>query len=131
MVYAIPDASSKIGIRYHDPVIIGGPLELLACQGVIGQTEEGTLSVHLHGLFSDATMKVYGGHFLVGGNPVLATVEILIQESSDVRMIREQDEETGFLLFKFYQSDRAYDLYLYSNAVCPDFKKGSKSTATA
>jgi uncharacterized protein len=102
MVYAVPDASGKIGIRYHDPVRIDGPLELLACQGVIGQTEEGALSVHLHGLISDPAMKVYGGHFLVGGNPVLATAEILIQESRDVRMIREQDEETGFALFNFY-----------------------------
>ena len=102
MVYAVPDASGKIGIRYHDPVRIDGPLELLACQGVIGQAEEGALSVHLHGLISDPAMKVYGGHFLVGGNPVLATAEIIIQESRDVRMIREQDEETGFALFKFY-----------------------------
>jgi len=103
MVYAVPDASGKIGIRYHDPVTIAGPLELLACQGVVGQTEEGVPSVHLHGLVSDPAMKVVGGHFLAGGNLVLATAEILIQESSDVRMIREQDEETGFALFKFYR----------------------------
>lgn len=102
MVYAVPDAAGKIGIRYHDPVTIGGPLELLAGQGVVGQSPEGTLSVHLHGLIGDPAMRVYGGHFLSEGNPVLATAEILIQESSDVRMIREQDEETGFALFKFY-----------------------------
>ena len=103
IVYAVPDPSGKIGIRYHDPVSIGGPLELLTCQGVVGLSEEGAISVHLHGLISDSAMKVYGGHFLTGGNPVLATAEILVQEITDVRMIREQDEETGFPLFKFYK----------------------------
>lgn len=103
MVYAVPDESGKIGIRYHDPVIVSGPLEILACQGGIGQSADGGLSVHLHGLISDPAMRVYGGHFLAGGNPVLATAEILIQECRDVRMIREMDDETGFPLFKFYR----------------------------
>ena len=102
MVYAVPDETGKIGIRYHDPVTVGGPLEILACQGIIGRSESGALSVHLHGLVSDPAMRVVGGHFLAGGNPVLATAEILIQECSDVRMVREQDEETGFPLFKFF-----------------------------
>jgi len=102
LVYAVPDETGKIGIRYHDPVTVGGPLEILACQGIIGQSEQGALSVHLHGLISDPGMRVVGGHFLNGGNPVLATAEILIQQCSDVRMIREQDDETGFPLFKFY-----------------------------
>ena len=102
MVYAVPDEAGKIGIRYHDPVTIRGPLEILSCQGFVGQSDQGPLSVHLHGLVSDPAMRVVGGHFLAGGNPVLATAEILIQECSDVRMIREQDEETGFPLFKFF-----------------------------
>jgi predicted DNA-binding protein with PD1-like motif len=102
LVYAVPDETGKIGIRYHDPVTVGGPLEILACQGMIGRSGSGELSVHLHGLVSDPTMRVIGGHFLAGGNPVLATAEILIQECSDVRMIREQDKETGFPLFKFF-----------------------------
>lgn len=102
IVYAVPDESGKVGIRYHDPVKIEGPLELLACQGVVGQTDAGELSVHLHGLMSNSAMTVCGGHFLADGNPVLATAEIVIQENSDVRTIREQDDETGFALFKFY-----------------------------
>jgi predicted DNA-binding protein with PD1-like motif len=48
-------------------------------------------------------MAVYGGHFLENDNPVLATAEIFIQECSDVKMLRVQDEETGFPLFMFYQ----------------------------
>lgn len=102
IVYAVPDESGKIGIRYSDPVRIEGPLELLACQGLVGLSADGVTSIHLHGLMSDPKMTVYGGHFLEDGNPVLATAEVLVQETSDVRMVREPDEETGFSLFKFY-----------------------------
>ncbi len=104
IVYAVSDETGKIGIRYSAPVSLEGPLELLAAQGVIGRTVDDEIGVHLHGLMSTPEMTVYGGHFLENGNPILATAEILIQESNDVRMIREQDEETGFPLFKFYSN---------------------------
>jgi predicted DNA-binding protein with PD1-like motif len=103
-VYALPDKSAKMGIKYSDPTTVEGPLELLACQGMIGLTVEGDLSIHLHGLMSDSDMKVYGCHFLKNANPVLVTVEILIHEHEGVRMVREQDIETDFPLFKFYEA---------------------------
>ena len=102
--YALPDKNTKMGVKYSDPTTVEGPLELLACQGMIGLTIEGDLSVHLHGLMSDSDMKVYGCHFLNNANPVLVTVEILIHEHEGVRMVREQDIETGFPLFKFYEA---------------------------
>jgi predicted DNA-binding protein with PD1-like motif len=102
--YALPDKNAKMGVKYSDPTTVEGPLELLACQGMIGLTIEGDLSVHLHGLMSDSDMKVYGCHFLNNANPVLVTVEILIHEHEGVRMVREQDIETGFPLFKFYEA---------------------------
>jgi uncharacterized protein len=102
IVYAVADEAGKIGIRYSDPTRIRGPLELLACQGMIGRSAAGGTSVHLHGLMSTPDMTVFGGHFIEDANPVLATAEILIQESRDVRMVREPDEETGFPLFKFH-----------------------------
>lgn len=103
-VYALPNKNTKMGIKYSDPTIVDGPLELLACQGMIGLTVEGDRSIHLHGLVSDPDRKVYGCHFLENANPVLVTVEILIHEHEGVRMVREQDIETGFLLFKFYEA---------------------------
>ena len=102
IIYAISDESGKIGLRYCDPVRIEGPLELLACQGLVGRSVDGETSIHLHGLMSGPKMTVYGGHFIENGNPVLATAEVLIHETGDVRMVREPDEETGFTLFKFY-----------------------------
>lgn len=102
-IYAVPDKGATIGMKYSEPTRVEGPLELLACQGTIGLTAEGQLGIHLHGLMSDPDMKVYGGHFLENGNPVLATLEIRIQENQDVRIVREQDVETGFPVFRFYE----------------------------
>lgn len=102
IVYAVPEKTSKIGIKYSEPAKVDGPLELLACQGMIGVTLEKQISIHLHGLMSDSNMNVYGGHFIENGNPILATAEIMIQENRDIQMIREPDDETGFPLFKFY-----------------------------
>jgi predicted DNA-binding protein with PD1-like motif len=103
-VYAVPDKDAKMGIKYSEPVRVEGPLEVLACQGTIGLTAEGQLGIHLHGLMSDPDMKVYGAHFLEDGNPVLVTVEIMIHENQDVRTAREQDLETGFPVFGFYEA---------------------------
>jgi predicted DNA-binding protein with PD1-like motif len=92
----------EIGIKYSDPITISGPFELLSCQGIIGHTSSGEFSIHLHGIISDSDMKLYGGHFTEGCK-VLATVEIGIMELPYADLLREYDEETGFLLFKFYQ----------------------------
>ncbi|MCP4688376.1 MAG: DNA-binding protein [Desulfobacterales bacterium] len=100
--YAIPDEASRIGIAFHDPARVEGPLELLACQGMIGEMAEGGLNIHLHGLMSAPDMRVYGGHFLEDGNPVLVTAEIMIHEIKDVRVIKDMDEETGFPIFTFH-----------------------------
>jgi predicted DNA-binding protein with PD1-like motif len=101
-IYAVPDKNAKMGIKYSEPVRVDGPLEVLACQGTIGLTADGQLGIHLHGLMSDPDMKVYGGHFLEDGNPVLVTVELLIHENQDARTVREQDDETDFPVFRFY-----------------------------
>ncbi len=104
--YVIPDKNTRLGVKYVEPVRVEGPLELLSGQGMIGQANDGKLSIHLHGLMSGPDMKVFGGHFVENGNPTLATVEIMTQENPDIQMLREHDEETGFTLFNFYQKQR-------------------------
>lgn len=99
-VYAINDEKAKMGIRYSDPVLLDGPLEILAGQGIIGLEDTDELSVHLHMLISDEKMRVFGGHFIDGGNDVLVTAEIIIHEIDEVENRRVYDEDTGFLLFK-------------------------------
>ncbi|KUK13569.1 MAG: DNA-binding protein [Synergistetes bacterium] len=99
-VYPIRDESKKMGVRYCDPVVIEGPIELLCGGGLIGVNRNGEKAVHLHLVVSDREGKVYGGH-VVGGNPVLVTVELVLRELEGVSIVREEDEETGFPLFKF------------------------------
>ncbi len=101
-IYPLPDRSNSIGVRYSDPMQIEGPIELLSCQGTIGLTDEGELNIHMHALISDPTMRVYGGHLVDNGNPVLGTGEFLIQECHDAKILRQHDEETGFSMFNFY-----------------------------
>lgn len=87
--------SREMGV---DP--IEGPLEMLSSQGLIGLDVNGELSVHLHMLVSDRYMRVYGGHFIEGGNIVAATGEIVIHEVENIELNRQFDEQTGFEIFK-------------------------------
>lgn len=101
-VYAIPDKGGKLGIIYSEPAEVEGPLEFITGQGIVGVSDTGEAAIHFHGVISDSRMKVYAGHFVEGGNPVLATIEVVIQELVGVRLIRSFDEDTGFPLFKPY-----------------------------
>ena len=105
LVYVVPDPESTLGVKYVEPVRIEGPLELLSGQGMIGEDDQGGPSVHLHGVLSGPDMRLVGGHLVANGNPVLATVEITIQEMVGVEMKRRYDKETGFVLFQFETAD--------------------------
>ena len=99
-IYAIPDEAGQIGFVYSNPVDVEGPIELLAGQGLIGTEDSGELSIHLHMLVSDKYMRVFGGHFVEGGNIIAATAEIVIHEIEGAEYQRKFDEQTGFKLFK-------------------------------
>jgi predicted DNA-binding protein with PD1-like motif len=101
IVYVVPQKDAALGVAYVPPQRLDGPFELLAAQGFVGMDTDDSISVHLHGSLSGPDMTVYGGHFIKGGNPVLATAEIMIQELSGVAMNRGYDKETGFELFQF------------------------------
>jgi hypothetical protein len=101
-IYAIPYERAKLGIKYSQPVEIDGPLEFIGGQGIIGVSDIGDTVIHLHGIVSDKSMKVYAGHFVDGGNPVLATIEVVIHELNEIKLVRGYDEETEFPLFKPY-----------------------------
>ncbi len=94
-----PKEETKLGAAYTEPQVIPGPVEVLGIQGVIFETEEGEMVLHLHGSFSDKDGKVYGGHVVQGGNPILATLDVVIGEVTDARLIRRYDEETDLNLF--------------------------------
>jgi uncharacterized protein len=110
IIYVVPAEGERMGVKYVPPTHIQGPHELLAVQGFIGSTAKNERSIHLHGSFSAPDMRVYGGHFVGEGNPVLVTAEVLIRECIGVKMIRDFDQESGFELFNFSCADEVREL---------------------
>jgi predicted DNA-binding protein with PD1-like motif len=94
-----PKPETKIGAGYTDPEVVPGPVEIVGLSGVIFQSEQGETLLHLHGTFSDKVGKVYAGHVVAGANPVLATLDAMIGEVADAKMIRRMDEEVGMGLY--------------------------------
>jgi predicted DNA-binding protein with PD1-like motif len=94
-----PKPETKVGAGYTDPEVVPGPVEIVGLSGVIFQSEEGETLLHLHGTFSDKSGKVYAGHVVAGANPILATLDALVGEVTDARMIRRMDEEVGLGLY--------------------------------
>jgi uncharacterized protein len=94
-----PKPETKLGAGYTEPVVVQGPVEILSLQGVIFQSEEGETLLHVHGTFSDQHGKVYAGHVVKGANPILATLDAMIAEVADVKLIRRMDPDVGMGLF--------------------------------
>jgi len=96
-VLPIIKEGTKKGVGYGDPLKASGPLEILSGKGFISKDEENEngLFVHFHAIFSDSDGKIYGGHFLPGGNPVLLTLDVVIMEFDEISLKREDDPEIG------------------------------------
>ena len=95
----IPKPETKLGAGYTEPMVVKGPVEILSLQGVVFQSEEGEMLLHVHGTFADQAGKVYAGHVVMGANPILATLDALIAEVEDVRLIRRTEPEVAMALF--------------------------------
>ncbi len=94
-----PKPETKLGAGYTEPTVIPGPVEILSLQGVVFQSEAGETLLHVHGTFSDQHGKVYAGHVVAGANPILATLDAMVAEVADVKLIRRMDPEVGLGLF--------------------------------
>ncbi|OPY87229.1 MAG: hypothetical protein A4E71_01143 [Smithella sp. PtaU1.Bin162] len=105
--YLLPilDTSTPSGIRYSDPITVGGPIEFTSGQGVICQSPEGELMIHFHGCFCASDGKSLAGHFSTGGNPVLVTADIIISEITGMRLMRRLDAEVGLLMMSPEKGD--------------------------
>ena len=93
-----PRPDLRAGIGYSEPILVVGPIEFITGQGLLSMEDNGKLFVHLHGLISDLQMKVYGGHFFPGGNPVLSTIDVAVTETLGVKVPRVFDPETELAL---------------------------------
>lgn len=101
MTYQVlaPKPETKLGAGYTDPQVVPGPVEIVSLQGVVFQSEDGETLLHVHGTFSDQHGKVYAGHVVTGENPVLATLDGIVAEITDVALVRRMDAEVGLGLF--------------------------------
>ena len=100
-VYVIPISSpgSPLDFKYCEPIPVQGPIDLICGQGVICQSEQGETLIHLHAQGVTPDRIVFGGHFAVGGNPVLATIDLVLVEVTDAKFLRRLDPVVGLAMF--------------------------------
>ena len=70
----------------------------LVALGLLGSLKSGQRFIHLHAVLADLDNRLYTGH-LIEGNLVLTTMEVVVQETPDIDLIRSYDEETDLELF--------------------------------
>ena len=92
-MYLVPNEKAKVGAGYGKIKRLEGPVEFLGGTGVVCQ-KEGATSMHFHATLCDKEGLVLGGHLVIGENPVLTTVDLVIEEVSGLRLLRKFDDET-------------------------------------
>lgn len=70
-----------------------GPVELGVGYGVFGPDPDGPVNLHFHGLIMDKDGQMRTGNLIPGSAPVLATVEMTIQEYDGLELRATFDEE--------------------------------------
>jgi predicted DNA-binding protein with PD1-like motif len=109
-VLPVVKEGTKTGVGYGDSLTVTGPLEILSGKGFISKDDEsvGGLFIHLHAIFSDSEGRIYGGHLLPGGNPILLTLDVILMEFDMISLSREEDPEIGIrVITPFAKGDRA------------------------
>lgn len=97
-LYLVPNREAKLGAGYGAVNRAEGPVEFLSGVGVICQ-RDGNYDIHFHASMCDKEGRVFGGHLVVGENPVLTTVDAVITEIEGVKLLRKFDEETALIQF--------------------------------
>jgi predicted DNA-binding protein with PD1-like motif len=69
-----------------------GPVELGVAQGYFGTDKDGLVVMHIHGLIMDKDGNMRCGNLVPGSAPILATVEMSIQEMVDIELVPTYDE---------------------------------------
>ena len=68
-----------------------GPVELGMGHGYFGTDEDGEIIMHLHGLVMDKDGNMRCGNLVPGSAPVLATVDLTIQEMAGMDLVPTLD----------------------------------------
>ena len=69
-----------------------GPVELGIGHGLFGIDEDGEVVIHIHGLVMDKDGNMRCGNLVPGSAPVLATVDLTIQEMGDMKLVPTLDK---------------------------------------
>lgn len=91
-------STATIDYEGHAPVVLHGTITIYSAQGIISADPTGKVAIHLHASFGDERGNMYGGQFGPGGCPVLNTLEAVIIELPGVRLLRDRDPETGYIV---------------------------------
>ena len=98
-IIPVPDDTGPMGFKYCDPILKQGPIDLICGQGVICQSEKAETLIHLHAQGVTADQNCFAGHFSAGGNPVLATIDLVIVEVEGAKLMRRYDPAVGLVMF--------------------------------
>ncbi|WP_216827490.1 PPC domain-containing DNA-binding protein [Alkalihalobacterium elongatum] len=99
--YVLFETKNNYPTGYGKQITIKNPVELIHCTGFICEDEKGELDLHLHGLVTEETGKISGGHFIRGVNPTLITIEFTITCGNEIKAVREYDEELTFKVINY------------------------------
>jgi len=69
-----------------------GPVELGIGHGFFGMDEDDEVNIHIHGLIMDKDGNMRCGNLVPDSAPVLATVDMIIQEMCDLELVPTHDE---------------------------------------
>ena len=81
----------------YETIEVAGPLEIVSCMGNISVKEQETV-VHAHISVANEKGEVFGGH-LLSGCIISLTAELILVETSDMRLLRKFDEKTKLYLW--------------------------------
>lgn len=95
-----PDGSNEKP-AYTSQKVVEGPIEILSGTEFLSRDENGQLDLHFHGLIVNKQGQLFGGHFLKEGNPILVTLEFLVQIGESITATRHYDESLGFKVNRF------------------------------
>ncbi len=104
-VFIKPAGAATGGIKYGEPVHIPGGVEIISCQGMVGEWADGPMAgqptIHAHYSLVDTKAVPYFGHVSDTGNPCLITVEFALRIVRGGTILRRIDPELGFPVFTF------------------------------
>ena len=104
-MYLVPKEDAKVKAGYGDVITRNGPVEFLNGTGVVCQNND-QYDTHFHATMCDRYGTVFGGHIVEGTTPALTTVDLIVLEIQDVKMLRVADEETALTQFYPIQDEQ-------------------------